>query len=100
MDETNFLFVALPLSPWVVLAMWLHIGAPQKHKKHGFTTHFEQKFTMGSYEVGIWCAWCHWKACKACSSLVQGFVFLRKSSFFTSAQIANNLLYISNIFMG
>jgi hypothetical protein len=53
MDETNFLFVALPLSPWVVLAMWLHIGAPQKHKKHGFTTHFEQKFTMGSYEVGI-----------------------------------------------
>ena len=33
MDKANFFFGTLPFSPWVVLAMWLHMGAPQK--KHG-----------------------------------------------------------------
>jgi hypothetical protein len=34
MHKTNFFFGTLPFSPWVVLAMWLHMGAPQKkHEK-------------------------------------------------------------------
>ena len=39
--------------------------------KNELKTHFEQNFTPGSYEVGIWRAWCFWKACEICSSLVQ-----------------------------
>jgi hypothetical protein len=30
MDKTNSFLSTLPFSPWVVLAAWLHIGAPQK----------------------------------------------------------------------
>jgi hypothetical protein len=30
MGKTNFFFNTLPLSPWAVLATWLHVGAPQK----------------------------------------------------------------------
>jgi hypothetical protein len=34
MSKTNFFFNTLPFSPWVVLATWLHVGAPQKiHEK-------------------------------------------------------------------
>jgi hypothetical protein len=35
MGKPNFFFGNLPFSsPWVVLAMWLHIGVPQKiHEK-------------------------------------------------------------------
>jgi hypothetical protein len=53
MDKINFFFGTLPFIPWAVLAMWLHIGAPQKIHGKKFTTHFEQKFTMGSYGVGV-----------------------------------------------
>jgi hypothetical protein len=29
------------------------IGAPQKMQENGFATHFKQKYTTGSYGVGI-----------------------------------------------
>jgi hypothetical protein len=29
MDKTNLFFGTLPFSPWVVLATWLHLEAPQ-----------------------------------------------------------------------
>jgi hypothetical protein len=44
--------------------------APQKYSKNGLNTHFQQKFAMGSYGVGIRRAWYSWKACEICSSLV------------------------------
>jgi hypothetical protein len=28
MDKTNFFFSTLSLSPWAILATWLHVGAP------------------------------------------------------------------------
>jgi hypothetical protein len=31
MDKTNFFLSTLPFSLWVVLATWLHVGAPQKN---------------------------------------------------------------------
>jgi hypothetical protein len=37
----------------------------------GVNTRFQQKFTTGTYGVGIWCAWCSRKACEICSSLIQ-----------------------------
>jgi hypothetical protein len=30
MGKTNLFLSTLPFSPWVVLATWLHVGAPQK----------------------------------------------------------------------
>jgi hypothetical protein len=30
MGKTNFFLSTLPFSPWVVLATWLHVEAPQK----------------------------------------------------------------------
>jgi hypothetical protein len=30
MGKTNYFFDILSFNPWVVLATWLHIGAPQK----------------------------------------------------------------------
>jgi hypothetical protein len=30
MGKTNFFLITLPFNPWVVLATWLHVGAPQK----------------------------------------------------------------------
>jgi hypothetical protein len=30
MGKTNFFFSALPFSPWVFSATWLHVGTPQK----------------------------------------------------------------------
>jgi hypothetical protein len=33
MGKTNFFLSTLPFSPWVVLATWLHVGAPQKIQK-------------------------------------------------------------------
>jgi hypothetical protein len=41
--KTNLFFVTLPFIPCAVLAMWLHVGTPQKYKKNKFKTHFEQK---------------------------------------------------------
>jgi hypothetical protein len=49
--KKNFFYDTLPFSPWAVLAMWLHVGALQ-NRKIEFTTHFEQKSTIGSYKVG------------------------------------------------
>jgi hypothetical protein len=34
MGKTNLFLGALPLSPWAVLATWLHLGAPQKLQKN------------------------------------------------------------------
>jgi hypothetical protein len=28
--KTNFFLTTLPFGPWVVLATWLHVGAPHK----------------------------------------------------------------------
>jgi hypothetical protein len=39
--------------------------------KNELNTHFQQKFTTGSYGVGIGRAWCLKKACEICSSLIQ-----------------------------
>jgi hypothetical protein len=39
--------------------------------KNELNIHFQQKFTMGSYGVGIERAWCSQKSCEICSSLVQ-----------------------------
>jgi hypothetical protein len=44
MGKTNFLFGTLLFSPWAILAM---------RKNKNSTTHFEQKFTIRSYGVGI-----------------------------------------------
>jgi hypothetical protein len=30
MGKENFFLSTLPFSPWVFLAAWLHVGAPQK----------------------------------------------------------------------
>jgi hypothetical protein len=30
MGKTNFFLSTLPFSPWVALATWLHVGAPQE----------------------------------------------------------------------
>jgi hypothetical protein len=43
----------------------------RKYMKIELNTRFHQKFTMGSYRVGIGRAWCSRKACEICSSLVQ-----------------------------
>jgi hypothetical protein len=37
----------------------------------GVNTCFQQKFTTGSFKVGIGCAWYSWETCEICSSLVQ-----------------------------
>jgi hypothetical protein len=74
--KINFFFGTLPFSPWAILATWLHVEAPQKTQRYELTTHFEQKFTMGSYGVRIWHAlinWCGRKACEACSLLLHFF---------------------------
>jgi hypothetical protein len=71
MGKINFFFSTLPFSPWVVLSTWLHEGVPQLYRKIEFTTHFEQKFTMGSYGVGIGRAWYCRKACEICNSLIK-----------------------------
>jgi hypothetical protein len=39
--------------------------------KNELNTRFQQKFTTGSYSVGIGRVWCSRKACEICSSLVQ-----------------------------
>jgi hypothetical protein len=39
--------------------------------KNELNTCFQQKFTIGSYGVGIGRAWYSWKACEICSSLIQ-----------------------------
>jgi hypothetical protein len=39
--------------------------------KNELNTRFQQKFTTGSYGVGIGRAWCSQKACEICSSLIQ-----------------------------
>jgi hypothetical protein len=41
MGKTNFFFGALPFTLWVVLAMWLHIGAPKKIQEKRIYNHFE-----------------------------------------------------------
>jgi hypothetical protein len=34
MGKTNFFLIAMPSSPWAVLATWLHVEAPHKiHEK-------------------------------------------------------------------
>jgi hypothetical protein len=70
MGKTNFFLSTLPFSPWAVSATWLHVGAPQKYRKNEFNTHFQHKFTTGSYKVGMGRAWFSRKACEICSSLV------------------------------
>jgi hypothetical protein len=30
MGKKSFFFSTLPFSPWVVLATWMHVGAPHK----------------------------------------------------------------------
>jgi hypothetical protein len=62
MGKKNFFFSTMPFNPWAVLARWLHVGALQKCRKNELNTCFQQKFTMGSYGVGIGRAWCSWKA--------------------------------------
>jgi hypothetical protein len=42
-----------------------------KQRKNELNTRFQQKFTTGSYGVGIGCAWCSQKTCEICKSLVQ-----------------------------
>jgi hypothetical protein len=39
--------------------------------KNELNTCFQQRFTTGSFRVGIGRAWCSWKACEICSSLVE-----------------------------
>jgi hypothetical protein len=53
--------------------------------KNELNTCFQQKFTTGSYGVGIGRAWCSWKACEICSSLVQKKKIEKKIFFFTQA---------------
>jgi hypothetical protein len=45
-------------------------SALRKYRKNELSAHFQQKFAMGSYKVGIGRAWCSRKACEICSSLV------------------------------
>jgi hypothetical protein len=71
MGKTNYFLSTLPFSPWAASATWLHVGAPQIYKKDELNTHFQQKFTTGSYGVRIGHAWYSQKACEICSLLVQ-----------------------------
>jgi hypothetical protein len=57
MGKTNLILSTLSFSPRGVSATWLHIGALQKIRKNELNTRFQQKFTTGSYRVGIGCAW-------------------------------------------
>jgi hypothetical protein len=43
--------------------------SPTKIEENYILGLFEQKFTTGSYEVGIERAWCSWKAWKKSGSL-------------------------------
>jgi hypothetical protein len=56
--------------------------------KNELNTCFQQKFTMGSYGVGIGRAWCSRKACEICSSLVQKNKL--KKNYFSSHKLPNN----------
>jgi hypothetical protein len=40
--QTKVFFGTLSFSLWAILAMWLHIGVPQKYKKNEFAIHFLQ----------------------------------------------------------
>jgi hypothetical protein len=53
MGKTNYVFGTLHFNPWGVLDTWLYIGLLKKYKKNELTTHFEQKFAIGSYGVEI-----------------------------------------------
>jgi hypothetical protein len=53
MGKNNFFLSTLPFIPWAISTTWLHVGAPQKHKKNELKIHFEQNFTAGSYNVKI-----------------------------------------------
>ena len=44
MGKANFFLGTMPFSP---------LASTKKHRKNEFTTHFEQKFTTGSYGVGF-----------------------------------------------
>jgi hypothetical protein len=47
--QNRIFFGTLDFSLREILSTWLHVGAPKKCRKNEFTTHFEQKFTMGSF---------------------------------------------------
>jgi hypothetical protein len=66
--QKNLFFSTLPFNSSAIFATLLHVGA--KYMKIELTIHFEQKFTMGSYRVGIGHSWCCQKACEICNSLV------------------------------
>jgi hypothetical protein len=68
-----FIFVFLPLSPWTILAIWLHLRTLKKLPRNGFITHSEQKFTTCSYEIEIGCVLCYQNAHKFFSSSMQFF---------------------------
>jgi hypothetical protein len=67
MGKTNYFLRTLPFSPWAISTTWLLLI---KYRKNELNTRFQQKFTTGSYRVGIGLAWCSRKACEICSSLV------------------------------
>jgi hypothetical protein len=71
MGKTNFFLSTLPFKPWAVWATWLHEELLRIYKKNELNTHFQQKFAMGSYGVGIRHAWCLQKACEIYSSFIQ-----------------------------
>jgi hypothetical protein len=76
-------YPSIPFHPYVVLAIWLCIGAPPKIQVENWViTHLEQKFTMDLYGVGIWRAW--WGVCKLQCTLLRKCIFVLKFSFFGS----------------
>jgi hypothetical protein len=56
------------------LGSFCHMAAcrssSKKNMKNELNTHFQQKFAMGSYGVGIGHAWCSQKPCEICNSFI------------------------------
>jgi hypothetical protein len=53
MGNTTSVFGTMSFNLWAILTTWVHIGVPQKIQVKCITTHFEQKFTMGSCGIRI-----------------------------------------------
>jgi hypothetical protein len=64
-----------------------------KYRKNELNYRFQQKFTMGSYGVGIGLVWCSQKACEICSSHVQKKKLKKRKNLHTSYPNSNRLIF-------
>jgi hypothetical protein len=65
----------------------------RKYRKNELNTNFQQKFTTGSYRVGIGHARYSRKACEVCSSLVQKKELKKNKNIHTSCPNNNRPIF-------